>query len=450
MDIKYFLILPTQLYEKKYLPKYIKSNVVVILWECPWYFNNPKYKFNKKKLILHKGSLEYYYHYIKNLGIRVVKVKYNENIKTAITGNYGMFDSVDNIKLLNLPSRPSIIEESPNFLLTKRDYSDYRDKTDKFFFNSFYTFGKKIINVIPLVKSQDKQNRKTLSNTRLAKLNIPNTPTLRLEDKKYIKIGVKYIKNNFNDNYGNVKNFIFPLTHKTAKRWLTYFINYKFKIFGDYQDFINKDNEFMYHSMLSTSMNIGLINPCDIINIIKKVKKKIPINSYEGFIRQLFWREYQRYTYIYFYSITSNRKLNYFSNNKRLTSAWYNGKLNIPPVDDAIKKGFDIGYLHHINRLMVIGNYMNLTGINPQQGFKWFMEFSCDSYDWVMCQNVYGMVFFADGGKTMRRPYMSSSNYILKMSNYTKDIWSDKWNSLYKSFIKKNKANLHKYRYYYR
>lgn len=96
---------------------------------------------------------------------------------------------------------------------------------------------------------------------------------------------------------------------------------------------------------------------------------------------------------------------------------------------------------------MVIGNFMNLTGISPDQGFKWFMEFSCDSYDWVMCQNVLGMAFFADGGKTMRRPYISSSNYIKKMSNYPNGEWCEKWDKIYHTFIKKHEIKLKKYRY---
>ena len=93
---------------------------------------------------------------------------------------------------------------------------------------------------------------------------------------------------------------------------------------------------------------------------------------------------------------------------------------------------------------------MNLAGISPKQGFKWFMEFSCDSYDWVMCQNVLGMAFFADGGKTMRRPYISSSNYVLKMSNYKKGEWSDVWDEMYRNFVKNHKRELKKYKYYVR
>lgn len=192
----------------------------------------------------------------------------------------------------------------------------------------------------------------------------------------------------------------------------------------------------------------GIIFNCflDIIKEINKYKRLIPLNSYEGFIRQLFWREYQYYCYRYF----DFSKKNYFGNDKKLNKDWYNGTLGILPVDDAIKEAFSTGYLHHIKRLMVIGNFMNLCQINPKEGFKWFMEFSCDSYEWVMHQNVYDMVFFVSGGGTMRRPYISSSNYILKMSNYKKEDWCNIWDTKYRQFVKKNKVKLWKFRYYVR
>jgi deoxyribodipyrimidine photolyase-related protein len=160
----------------------------------------------------------------------------------------------------------------------------------------------------------------------------------------------------------------------------------------------------------------------------------------------LFWREYQRYCYIYY---NFNNK-NYFKNNKKLNSKWYSGNTGIDPIDTCIKNGFNTGYLHHIERLMVVGNFMNLSEISPKEGFKWFMEFSCDSYEWVMNQNVYDMVFFVSGGATMRRPYISSSNYILKMSNYKKGKWSEIWDTKYKNFLKKNKDKLWKFRYHFR
>ena len=202
----------------------------------------------------------------------------------------------------------------------------------------------------------------------------------------------------------------------------------------------------MFHSLLSSSINIGLLNPLEVIEEVLKYRGKVPLNSLEGFIRQLFWREYQKYCYIYY---NFNNK-NYFGNKKKLTNAWYKGTIGVEPIDDCIKKGFETAYLHHIERLMVMGNFMNLYGLHPDEGFKWFMEFSIDSYEWVMHQNVYDMVFFVSGGATMRRPYASSSNYILKMSNYKKGEWSEEWDNLYNTFLKNKKNKLWKFRYYFR
>lgn len=451
-----FLVLPTQLYDlsiflvelKKDIIKDPKKDPVIVLWECPWYFNNPKYNFNKKKIILHKASMEYYYDYLsdyfkrnKKENVKIIKVTYDQNINDIIKGEYSMFDTIDDPSLLGLPNstkQKCTMCVSPNFLITREGYEKYRKKTNKFFFSPFYMFFKKELNILPGIVSQDKENRKTLTKKGYDALKIPKVPELSAVDKKYIAIGVKYVKDNFAGNYGNTDGFMFPVCHATVKKWLKFFIKYKFGNFGNYQDVINKDNETMFHSLLSTSINIGLINPSDIIKAFKSVKiDAVGLNNYEGFIRQLFWREYQRYTYIYFYSLPGNTKLNHFKNTGQLTSKWYTGDLGIPPVDDAIKTGFNAGYLHHIIRLMVMGNFMNLSGILPQQGFKWFMEFSCDSYEWVMCQNVYGMAFFADGGKTMRRPYLSSSNYIRKMSNYPKGDWCKIWDDLYHSFSSK-------------
>ena len=303
--------------------------------------------------------------------------------------------------------------------------------------------GKKEINVLPTIKSQDKYNRKNIPKD----LKMPKLPNISSDDKKYIKEAESYIEKNFPKNYGTVNDFVYPVTHKTARKWLKDFINIKFKYFGDYQDAILKGQNYNYHSILSSSINIGLLNPNEIIKeiMLPKNKKKIPLNSLEGYIRQLFWREYQRYCYLYY---NFNAK-NYFGNTKKLTKEWYNGTLGIDPVDDSIKRAFETGYLHHIERLMVVGNYMNLSLISPKEGFKWFMEFSIDSYEWVMFQNVLDMVFFVSGGATMRRPYASSSNYVLKMSNYKKGKWSDIWDDKYKEFVLKNKKKLWKFRYYF-
>jgi len=423
------VILPHQLYDKKYLKKDSK----IVLYEHPHYFK--KYNYNKKRLMLHIASMAYYKDYLKDNGFKVRYIKYNGKFNLK---NYEMFDPIDKIEM---PGNPTILE-SPNFLLKIMNYDQYRKKTDKFFFNAFYMWGKKIINVIPNVKSQDKDNRRKLPKN----LVIPKLPNLVEDEMKYIEKARKRVEKEFKSNYGDCDNFIFPITHKSVMKWLNNFIKCRFEKFGPYQDFIDKNNEYLFHSVLSAVINIGLLNPHDLIKVIEKVEKKIPLNSYEGFIRQLFWREYQRYCYIYFdFNIKP-----FFGNKKKLGKEWYEGTLGVPPVDDAIKTAFKTGYLHHINRLMVVGNYMNLNEIDAWEAFRWFMEFSCDSYEWVMHQNVLDMVFFVSGGKTMRRPYMSSSNYILKMSNYKKGEWSETWNEKYRKFIEKHEDKLYKFRYYFK
>ena len=426
-----FIILPHQLFHKKYLPKNIKK---IILWEHPQYFT--KYNFNKKKLILHRASMKHYYDYLKKNKYNIQYINFN---KTPTYKKATLFDPIDKIKIPN-----TTLIESPNFLLTKENYSEYKKKKgDSYMFHWFYLWGKKIVDIIPNVKSKDKENRKRLPKD----IDIPSMP--KNSNKKYIQSAIKYVNKHFKNNYGDTENFLFPISHTTAKKWLKDFIKKRFVNFGKYQDAIDKENDFLFHSYLSTSINIGLLNPLEIIDEIRKVKG-IPMNSYEGYIRQLFWREYQRYCYIYF--DFSNK--NYFGNKKKITKEWYDGTTEIDPIDDCIKKGFHQGYLNHIQRLMIVGNYMNLSGMKPMDGFKWFMEFSCDSYEWVMYQNVLDMAFCVTGarqnGGTMAKPYISSSNYIIKMSNYKKGEWSEKWDTLYHDFIKNNKKKLIPFKYYFR
>lgn len=425
------LILPNTLFSKKYYPPGIKT---IIIWEHPQYFT--KYKYNKKRLVLHRASLKYYENKMKTN----FQVKYIEYNKTpTLPKNFCYFDPIDRIKILN--ANNGIKLQSPNFLLSDDLINEYRKKTKNFFFNAFYMWAKKKLDIIPNVKSQDKQNRQTIPKG----LKIPKLASLGSEDERFIKEAENYVRKNFAKNYGDEKGLKFPVTHSTVKRWLSNFISKKFKKFGDYQDYTLIKNNFMFHTCLSSSINMGLLNPSEILDELKKVKKSIPLNSYEGLIRQYFWREYQRYCYTF---LNKWHGSNYFGNSGKLSNKWYEGTTGIPPIDDSIKDAFETGYLHHIRRLMIVANYMNLSGIHHEQGRKWFTEFSLDSYDWVMYQNI-DMGFFSSGGKTMKRPYISSSNYIKKMSNYSNGEWVEKWDTLYNKFITKNKCKLWKYRYYF-
>lgn len=422
------IILPNTLFNLKYYPKDITE---IIIYEHPFYFT--KYKFNKKKLILHRASMKYYMDYVSKK-YTTKYVNFNVKLIFSKTKKYYTFDPVDSV---SFSSKVNKIE-SPNFLLTIDDYTKYRKKTDKFSFTGFYRYGKKIIDIIPNINSTDKQNRRK-----------PNKPIELIlpkpsaTDLKYIKPAISYVEKNFKGNYGNSNNFIWPVTHSSAKRYLKHFIKHKFNAFGDYQDYIDSTNPYNNHSLLSSSINIGLLNPLEIIEEIRPLTK-IKMNSYEGYIRQLFWREYQRFTYIYYFSIKKHRDAVYYkTNNKKITNHWYNGSTGIKILDDTIVRAFDTAYLHHIDRLMLVGNIMRLYGIKPLDGFKWFMEFSIDSYPWVMYQNVLSMVYFTDAGKTMTRAYIASSNYLKKMSNYTDKKSFEQIDALYQKFKEKNKINVY-------
>lgn len=440
------IILPHQLYNfNKYVKKEIeKYNIKqIILWEHPQYFT--KYDYNKKKLILHRSSMKLYYDTIIKIFKNIKYIEFNQQLTFNFNEKYVIFDPIDKIELLKPINKLKLtIIESPNFLLTKKDYQDYRNKTDKFFFNSFYMFGKgkNYVNIIPNIKSQDKNNRRIPSKN----MKYPNLPKpYTKKEEKYVNEAIKYIDKHFNKNMGTTNNFCYPISHQTANKWLINFLKNRLKEFGPYQDYISKDQHFMFHSILSSSINIGLLNPSEIIKKIRNYKSKVPLNSYEGYIRQLFWREYQRYVYIYLKDLD---KMNYFGNNKKLNKFWYSDKKDVtgyPPVDKAIEMTYNTGYLHHIQRLMVVGNFMSLNGITYKEAKKWFITF-IDGYDYLMYQNI-DMILFLSGGKTMRKPYMTSSNYIIKMSDYGKGEWSENWNKMYNDFLKKHKTKLWKFRY---
>ena len=163
------------------------------------------------------------------------------------------------------------------------------------------------------------------------------------------------------------------------------------------------------------------------------------MNSLEGYIRQVIgWREFMRGIY-QSYSEEMEIK-NFFKQNRKMKNSWYDGTTGLPPLDYAIKNALNNGWSHHIERLMIQVNIMNLCEIKPRNAYKWFMELYIDSSDWVMTPNVYSMGLFADGGIMATKPYICGSNYILKMMNFKKGPWCDVMDGLYWRFIDKNRT----------
>ena len=332
--------------------------------------------------------------------------------------------------------------QSPMFLNSRSQFVEFA-KTQKSLIKMASFYQKMRIKMSILIDNNkkpiggkwsfDEENRKKIS----GKIKIPKVP-INTEDQRINNLKHK-INVLFRDHPGSADYLWMPTNREEALKWMEIFFQNKFHDFGTYEDAIIDNNNFLYHSALSPIINMGLLTPKEIVEKAINFSKKnsIPLNSLEGFIRQIIgWREFIRG--IYHYKGKEEKKLNFWQHNRKLTKDWYEGTTGIKPLDDVINDCLKYGYTHHIPRLMIVCNIMNLSRIHPDEIYKWFMEMFVDSSDWVMVPNVYGMGTFADGGIFATKPYSCGSNYILKMSNYKKDGWCDIVDGLYWKFMSDN------------
>jgi deoxyribodipyrimidine photolyase-related protein len=289
--------------------------------------------------------------------------------------------------------------------------------------------------------SFDADNRKKVpKGTVIPKVKTPNL-------SNYIDEAKEYVEDQFADNYGNVDQFYYAITHTDAEEHLQHFINERLRLFGDYEDAMVADERWLWHSVLTPMLNIGLLSPKQVIHEVLTAHQTqhFPLNSLEGFIRQILgWREFIRG--IYSLEGVTQRTTNHFGYSRKIPESFWIGDTGIVPLDQTIKKLLKTGYSHHIERLMLFGNFMMLCEFDPDEVHRWFMEMYVDAYDWVMVPNVYGMTQYADGGLMTTKPYCSGSNYVLKMSDYKKGDWCETWNALYWRFIHVNREEFSKNR----
>ena len=330
--------------------------------------------------------------------------------------------------------------QSPMFLCSKTEFKDFFGNKSLRMVSFYQMMRKKYDLLMDGDKPEggkwsfDAENRKKLPKN----IEIPVLPKLKTTDfESELK---QTIESKFTNHPGKLEKVWFPTNRSNSIKWLKNFLEKRFVKFGDYEDAIDSDHNFIFHSALSPLLNIGLLTPSEVIKETIEFSKKneIPLNSLEGFIRQIIgWREFIRGTY--HQKGEEERQSNFFNHHHKLTDAWYAGETGIPPLDDAIKDCLNYGYTHHIPRLMVISNLMTLSRIHPEEIYKWFMEMFIDSSEWVMVPNVFGMGTFADGGIFATKPYSCGSNYLLKMSNYKKGPWCDVVDGLYWKFMSDNK-----------
>ncbi len=445
--MKIFLILPVHLFEEnEYLEKMDKIYII----EEPFYFINSQHK---QKLILHRASMKYYYNKLLKKYKNVIYLDYNKiNYDEILLNNeIYLFDPIDKPVINKLAKFNIKILDTPAFIETLADLEEYRNnytnKKNYYHDRSFYKWMRKKLNLLMTTDgkpvgdkwSYDKENRNPFDKNY-------KEEKIKTYSNEYISEAKEYINKNFKNNFGNIDIFYYPITHEETMEHLKKFIIKKFETFGKYQDAISKKVIFGSHSVLSPMLNIGLITPKIVINEVMNYYKKNNNNlvSVEAFIRQLIgWRSYVRFIYIYHGE--EMIKMNNLEHKNKLPKSWYNETGNITIINDMISKVKEYGYLHHIERLMIMGNFALLLQIDPKDIYKWFMICFIDAYEWVMVPNVYGMSQYSlTSISMMTRPYISSSNYIKKMSDYKKEDWFNIWDALYWYFLIKHEEKLNK------
>ncbi|MCP5396573.1 MAG: cryptochrome/photolyase family protein [Sphingomonadaceae bacterium] len=230
---------------------------------------------------------------------------------------------------------------------------------------------------------------------------------------------IELVQDRFADHFGNLDSFHWPVTRAQAEEAAEAFFTERLASFGDYQDAMVHGQDDLFHSMLSTSLNLGLLDPLELCQRAEEEYRagRAPLNAVEGFIRQIIgWREYVRGFYWYF--MPGLDGANQLNAQRGLPEFYWTGETDMRCLADCIRSTRDNAHAHHIQRLMVLGNFALLAGIEPRAVQDWYLAVYADAFEWVELPNVSGMVLYADGGKLASKPYAASGNYINTMSNY--------------------------------
>ena len=265
----------------------------------------------------------------------------------------------------------------------------------------------------------DKENRKTLPKG----VPVPIAPVFAPDAVTQDVLAM--VAARFPSNFGTLEGFCWPVTRAEALVALDRFIKERLSGFGDYQDALVEGEATLFHSLVSTSINLGLLNPRECIDTaVAALEAGAPLNAVEGFVRQILgWREYVRG--IYFLAGPDYVRENALAAKRPLPEIYWSGGSQMRCFDAAFEQTRDLAYAHHIQRLMVLGNFAMLAGVNPFALHEWFLLVYADAYEWVEAPNVIGMSQFADGGMLGSKPYAAGGAYLNRMGNHCKSCRYD-------------------------
>jgi len=439
------LVFPHQLYADH--PACRDVNTVYVV-EDPLFFR--QYRFHRQKLMFHRATMKRFAAAQKDAGRRV---RYIDSADLPDTQTLAVIlkrekvravqyvDSCDDwlgrrlgAALKHSGIRTTIIND-PYFLTSRAVIDDFAAGSQRLFFHHFYIAQRKRLGLL-LDGDQpqggqwsfDADNRKRLPKG----LALPEVP--KFVESAAVAEARAYVLKAFPKALGDDAAFAYPTDVVEARAGLQHFVKTRLPHFGDYEDAIHREHGVLFHSMLGPPMNAGLLSAEEVVRAAMDAADEVPLNSLEGFLRQVIgWREFVRLVYLT--RGRQQRTRNYWNFTKPMPAAFYDGTTGVEPVDTVIQRVLRTGFCHHIERLMILGNFLMLCEVHPDAVYQWFMELFTDAYDWVMVPNVYGMSQHADGGGMTTKPYLSGSAYVLKMSNYSKGPWCPVWDALYWRFI---------------
>ena len=445
------LLFPHQLFEENPLP--LNQHPLYIVEEY-LFFN--QYAFHKQKLAFHRASMKKYAAFLEAKDVELSYIDAQEEISDVRNlipalaergiSHIHFIDPTDNWlhKRIKTAAEASgtrfSIYTNPLFLNAPEDLQDFFKPTKKKFFQTKFYIEQRKKRGILLTEdrgpqggkwSYDADNRK-----KYPKKKVPPPISFPPGDSFYEE-ALAYVEEKYPNNPGELdQQALYPTDFASSQKWLKDFLEQRFDEFGPYEDAIVSSESILHHSVLTPMLNVGLLKPGEIVEAVLAYAEKheIPLNTTEGFVRQVIgWREFIRG--VYEVKGSEERTKNYWGFTRKIPASFYDGTTGIDPIDITIKKVLKSGYCHHIERLMVLGNFMVLCEFDPDEVYRWFMELFIDAYDWVMVPNVYGMSQFADGGLMSTKPYISGSNYLKKMSDYGKGEWQQTWDALFWRFM---------------
>lgn len=336
------------------------------------------------------------------------------------------------------------------FLVSRSQFKGWEQMQGELVMENFYRMLRQNLNI--LMDGNDPQGGRWNYDIEnrvppMGSMNIPPLPDAGIDS--ITQDVITLVDTEFADYPGTTEGYYLPVTHEAASKWFEDFLDKRIRLFGMYQDAMLRDQWHMYHSLVSPLLNAGLLSPMQTLRGVEDLFRDggIPLNSAEGFIRQILgWREY--INGIYWTNMPKYTQSNFFDHQNPVPKMLLDGRSRMNCVKAVVLQTWDKGYAHHIQRLMIVGNFFLLTQVNPQQALNWFLEAYVDAHEWAAIPNVIGMILFADGGYLGTKPYAASANYISKMSDYCRGCYykarkrvGDRacpFNFLYWYFLKRN------------